>query len=207
MDLKEKFSEVYEKNIFGGQATGSGEGPDLAQTAVIRRELPKLLRELGVKSILDAPCGDWHWMKEIDLPVERYIGLDIVDALVERNQRAFGDAKVSFQCMDLADGDLPKADLIFSRDCLVHLSFADAQKVIANFKRSGAKYLLTTTFTARKSNKDLGDGFWRPLNQQLAPFNFPEPLRLINEGCTENNGLFSDKCLGLWLLEDINPGN
>jgi glycosyltransferase involved in cell wall biosynthesis len=204
LELKEKFTEVYEKNIFRGSVSRSGEGSDLVQTAIIRREIPALVEELGIKTFLDAPCGDWYWMKEVDLPVERYIGLDIVEALVEKNQKIFGSEKVSFQCINLAEGELPKADLVFSRDCLVHLSFADSLKIIANFKRSGAKYLLTTTFTSRTKNEDLGDGFWRPLNKQLAPFNFPEPIRLINEGCTEGNNLFKDKCLGLWRLQDIN---
>lgn len=204
MGLKEKFSEIYENNVFGGSVSRSGEGSDLSQTAIIRRNIPKLLQELGIKAFLDAPCGDWHWMREVDLPVERYIGLDIVDALVTKNQNAFGNAKISFQCMDLANDNLPKADIIFSRDCLVHLSFADALKIIANFKRSGAKYLLTTTFTNREKNDDLGDGFWRPLNMQLSPFNFPKSIKLINEGCTEGNNSFIDKCLGLWLLQDIN---
>jgi hypothetical protein len=204
LELKEKFTEVYEKNIFRGSVSRSGEGSDLVQTAIIRREIPALVEELGIKTFLDAPCGDWYWMKEVDLPVERYIGLDIVEALVEKNQKIFGSEKVSFQCINLAEGDLPKAELVFSRDCLVHLSFADSLKIIANFKRSGAKYLLTTTFTSRTKNEDLGDGFWRPLNKQLAPFNFPEPIRLINEGCTEGNNLFKDKCLGLWRLQDIN---
>jgi len=94
--------------------------------------------------------------------------------------------------------------LIFSRDCLVHLSYKDAIKIIHNFKKSGSKYLLTTTFTNREENIDLGDGFWRVLNLQKAPFNFPEPIKLINEKCTEENNMFVDKCLGLWLIDDLN---
>ena len=204
LDIKEKFSQVYEKNMFCGEASRSGEGSDLIQTAVIRRELPGLVEELGIKTFLDAPCGDWYWMREVELPVERYIGLDIVEALVAKNQKNFGSDKVSFQCGNLADCDLPKADLILTRDCLVHLSFSDSLRNIANFKRSGATYLLTTTFTSRTKNEDLGDGFWRPLNMRLVPFNFPEPILLINEGCTEGNNLFKDKSLGLWRLQDIN---
>ena len=203
LELREKFAAVYEKNMFRGRVSRSGEGSDKVQTAVIRRELPRLVQELGIKTFLDAPCGDWYWMREVNLPVERYIGLDIVEALVEKNQTAFGCGNVCFQCTNLAGGDLPKADLVFSRDCLVHLSFADSLKIIANFKRTGAKYLLATTFTDRTRNEDLGDSFWRPLNMQLAPFNFPEAIRLINEGCTEGNNLFQDKCLGLWRLQDI----
>lgn len=203
MNLKDKFSEIYKNNIFEGRESRSGEGSDLVQTAVIRSELPRLLKELNVRFLLDAPCGDWHWMREVDLGVEKYIGTDIVDTLIKKNQIEFGDDKTSFQCMNLAEGELPKVDLIFSRDCLVHLSFADALKIIANFKRSGSKYLLTTTFTERTVNEDLGTGFWRPLNKQLEPFNFPQPIHLINEKCSEYNDMFTDKCLGLWLLEDI----
>lgn len=203
-NLKEKFTIVYENNTFGGDVSFSGEGSNFSQTSVIRNEIPKLLREFEIKTFTDAPCGDWYWMQRIDLPVERYIGIDIVDALIEKNQNTFGNDKISFQCLNLVEIDLPPTDLIFSRDFLVHLSFEDSLKIIANFKHSGAKYLLTTTFTDRYSNEDLGDGFWRPLNMQLSPFNFPEPVKLINEGCTEYNNQFNDKSLGLWLLKDIN---
>lgn len=205
MSLKQKFSEIYDKNIFGGRVSRSGEGSDLVQTAVIRSELPKLIRKLGVKTFLDAPCGDWCWMRRTELGVEHYIGIDIVETLIEKNQREFGSASTSFQCMNLAEGELPQVDLVFSRDCLVHLSFEDALKIIANFKKSGSKYLLTTTFVNRDRNNDLvgKDSFWRPLNMQLPPFNFPQPMLLINEGCTEGGGQYRDKCLGLWRLQDI----
>lgn len=203
LGLKEKFSEVYDKNIFGGGKSRSGEGSDMVQTEVIRREIPRLIQELGVRSFLDAPCGDWYWMLHVDLPLELYIGVDIVEAIVLKNRREFGNEKITFECLNLAESELPRVDMIFSRDCLVHLSYADALKIIANFKRSGARYLLTTTFTARESNEDLGAGFWRPLNQQLPPFSFPPPRLLIKEKCTEGRNQFTDKCLGLWELQDI----
>lgn len=202
--LKDKFDEVYEKNLFCGKDSRSGEGSSMIQTQTIRKEIPKLLNELKIKTMMDAPCGDWHWMKEVELPVEHYIGVDIVETLVQKNQSSYGSKKAKFLALDLTTSHLPYADLIFSRDCLVHLSFHDALKVINNFKRTGAKYLLTTTFVQREQNEDLGDGFWRPLNKQRAPFNFPEPLALINEGCTEGNNEYGDKSLGLWLLQEIN---
>ncbi len=205
LGLKNKFSEVYARNIFGGSESRSGAGSDLVQTEIIRHAIPRVLREYGIHSMLDAPCGDWFWMRKVDLGIERYVGTDIVHALIERNKAQFGREGVSFTCLDLSKDKLPRVDLIFSRDCLVHLSFGDALRILNNFKASGAKYLLTTTFPGRSSNADLGGGFWRPLNMELAPFNFPSPVELINEGCTEGDNLFTDKSLGLWRLEDI-PG-
>lgn len=203
--LQDKFTEVYEKNIFGGRISRSGEGSDLVQTEVIRRELPQLIKEYEIKTYLDAPCGDWYWMREARLEVSRYIGVDIVSAMIEKNRRDYGDLTHEFLCLNLANDPLPKADLIFCRDCLVHLSFSDAINILSNFKRSGSRYLLTTTFTERTNNNDLvgADGFWRPLNLCKPPFNFPEPLLLINEGCSEEAGQYSDKCIGLWLLDSV----
>jgi hypothetical protein len=158
-----------------------------------------------VRVFLDAPCGDWYWMREVTLGVEKYIGVDIVEAIIKKNTQQFGNTLCTFLCRNLAEDNLPEVDLIFCRDCLVHLSFEDIHKVIANFKRSRSKYLLTTTFAHRDTNHDLAgnDGFWHPLNLRLPPFNFPTPLKLINENCTEWNNQYTDKCLGLWRLEDI----
>lgn len=203
-DLSEKFSEIYERNIFGGKESRSGEGSNLIQTAEIRREIPHLVKEFGIKTFLDAPCGDWFWMKETKLGVEKYTGADIVGAIIENNQRQFGNDSVNFLCLNLVTDTLPQADLIFCRDCLVHLTFRDIQKVVDNFKQSKSTYLLTTTFINRTVNADLtGNDIWRPLNLELPPFSLPKPLKLINERCTEYHGMFADKHLGLWLLNDI----
>ncbi len=207
-NLQDKFTQIYRENTFGGKESRSGEGSNLIQSAIIRQEIPKIVKAYNISTFLDAPCGDWHWMRTVDLGVQKYTGVDIVPELIEKNNKEFGSSIVSFRNVNLVTDKLPQADLIFSRDCLVHLSFSDAHKIIANFKRSGAKYLLTTTFTDRDKNSDLIDEqgnelFWRPLNMQLPPFNFPPPLEVINEGCTEGDNLFTDKSLGLWLLEDI----
>lgn len=203
-DLKDKFSKIYFQNIFGGKDSRSGEGSNMEQTAIIRRELPNLLKRYGINSLMDAPCGDFYWMREVDLGIQNYLGVDIVDSLIQENIRQYGSKAITFSCIDLVDGDLPKVDLALCRDCLVHLTFEDAKKVVENFKKSGIKYLLTTSFTRKDGNVDLiGKDIWRPLNLELTPFNFPKPLEMINEGCTEYNGQFSDKHLGLWLLDEI----
>lgn len=205
VDLRKKFSIIYRQNIFGGRQSRSGEGSDMIQTATIRKQLPLTLASYKINTMLDAPCGDWFWMRHTNLGVKKYIGVDIVDELIKSNQRTFGNQINSFICRNIVEDDLPLVDLIFCRDCLVHLNFTDIEKVIRNFKRSGSKYLLTTTFVRRDANNDLlGDDIWRTINLQISPFNFPQPLLLINENCTEIGGQYDDKSLGLWLLEDIN---
>jgi hypothetical protein len=110
--------------------------------------------------------------------------------------------------MDVVKAIPSTVDMIFCRDLLVHLSLDDGLKVIENFKNSGSKYLLTTTFTDRISNIydiriEPGSVFWRPLNLEKPPFSFGVPIEMINEGCTEGDGHYRDKSLGLWRLSDI----
>jgi hypothetical protein len=200
--MAEVFRKIYVENVWGSEVSHSGTGSDLEQTAVIRETLLVLIRELGVRTMLDVPCGDFHWMQRVDLDVD-YIGADVVVDLIEANQANFGSDRRRFQVVNIADDDLPRVDLVFCRDLLVHFSFADALRAIANLKRSGSTWLLTTTFTDRSDHCDIATGQWRAINLQIPPFNFPAPLRMINENCTEFGTDWADKSLGLWRLADL----
>ena len=120
-----------------------------------------------------------------------------------KNQNKFGDENRKFLHLDLTKHKLPKVDLIFCRDCLVHLSFEDIFKAGSNIKSSGAVWFMTTTFPEEKTNRDIITGGWRPLNLELPPFNFPKPELILNENCTEHDGAFADKSLGLWKTEKL----
>ncbi len=197
------FTSIYQRNGWSGRQSVSGRGSDDDQTGEIVSALPGLLEKHSVKKMLDIPCGDFHWMDLVALDGVSYVGADIVKDLIEKNVGLFGTEHISFQQLDLRKSDLPHVDLILCRDCLVHLSFADIHEALENIKRSGASFLLTTTFDDRKENRDIATGNWRPLNFRLAPFNFPAPLESIDEKCTEGNGNFADKRLALWNLNEI----
>jgi SAM-dependent methyltransferase len=182
----------------------SGEGSSFEQTVAIRREIPRLVRELRARSFLDAPCGDFNWMRHVDLGVELYRGVDIVEDLVADNRARFGGPGREFLCRDLIRDALPAADIVLCRDCLGHLTFEQAKALLRNVKRSGSRYLLVTTFADRRENVDLfGRDLWRTLNLERPPFNLPKPLRVIDERCTQGGGAYADKCLGLWRLDDV----
>ena len=78
---------------------------------------------------------------------------------------------------------------------------------IKNIKASGSLYLATTTFSNRLKNQDLPflsrSVAWRTINLERSPFNFSPPEHLINEKCTESNGVYSDKSIGIWKISNL----
>jgi hypothetical protein len=126
-----------------------------------------------------------------------------VPELVGANQQKYGSPTATFINLDISRDEIPAVDLILCRDCLVHFSLEDAVNAIRNFKRSGSNYLLTTTFIRFPANVDIQTGDWRQINLEVAPFSFPKPIALIDEKCTHTGGIYADKHLALWRLEDI----
>ena len=199
MSLRETFTEIFEKNLWASSERVSGGGSEMQNTEVIRRELPVLLQKFGIKSILDIPCGDWNWMKSVDLCGASYIGADIVPDLIERNKSLY--PSTDFRVLDLTSDALPKVDLIFTRDCLGHLSNDNVSKAIRNCQESGSKYLLATSFTKWDMNPDIENGGWKCINLMIPPFQL-NPIYLINEDCKEGYPHYNDKCM---ILFQLNP--
>jgi hypothetical protein len=204
LDLAGRFARIHRTNLWGAESSASGLGSEDAATRRLRAELPGLLRALGASSLLDAPCGDGGWVSTAGLGVA-YTGVDIVPELIEASRaRAAADGgHRDYLVADITRDPLPRADAILCRDCLVHLSFAHIRAAVANFRRSGAQWLVTTTFPDLEANFDIEDGDWRALNFELAPFAWGEPRRRLVEGCTEGDGGWADKSLAAWRLADL----
>jgi len=203
LGTQDRFTYIFRSRLWESSSV-SGPGSESVQTRELREQLPVLLERFGVRTLLDLPCGDFGWLSEVELDLDRYIGADIVTDLVEANAARFRDDPVrEFRSLDMTGDPLPAADLVLCRDCLVHLSFADIERALRNLRRSGSRYLLTTTFTELGTNDDIVTGDWRPLNLCREPFGFPEPLAVLVEGCTEEGGAYADKSLGLWEIATI----
>jgi SAM-dependent methyltransferase len=201
LDLAQRFCRIHDTNLWGAPASASGLGSEIDATAALRSELPRLLERLGVTSLLDAPCGDAGWINQADLRM-RYVGVDIVPALIESQQRraAAGKIRGEYHLADITGDKLPRCDAILCRDALVHLSFANIERAVANFRASGATWLIATTFPEWQTNDDCEDGDWRALNFERAPFDWGPPVELVNENCLEAGGGWRDKSLGVWRL-------
>jgi hypothetical protein len=201
-DLASAFAHIHDTNLWGGHSV-SGLGSAASETTVLRQAIPELLRALDARSLLDVPCGDFSWLSTVDLGPIDYTGADIVQALVLENEATYPHPRRRFVQLDLTSDPLPRADVVLCRDCLVHLSHANVLKSLANLKRSGSAYLLTTTFLDHDEYEDIENGDWRLLNLQRPPFNLPEPLAVIVEGCREGGGAYADKALALWRVREV----
>jgi hypothetical protein len=197
------FSEIYEARTWGDAESRSGTGSKLSSTTAVRAALSRWIQELGVESLLDAPCGDYNWMRECVRDVGHYIGADIVEALIERNRRDHGGPAREFVLCDLVRDPLPRADAVLCRDGLVHLKLAAALQAVENIASSGSTYLMATTFENVARNEDIVTGFWRPLDLSKPPFCFPAPLQLVEERRDPDSGLV--KQLGLWKIDALSP--
>lgn len=191
------FSEIYQTNAWLDPESVSGRGSTLARTNVIRSHLPMLLQELNADSLIDAACGDFNWMRYVDLGSVKYVGVDIVPALIARNRQLYQTDQRTFAVQDITKDRLPNADVILCRDCLIHLSFKSTKAAISNFKKTSATYLLCTTHTTVTENIDCPDGSWRNINLLLPPFNFQQPVKSFVEDAELG------KCLGVWRLAEI----
>ena len=190
------FARIYAKNAWGDAESRSGTGSSVARTELLRPKLTKLLLDLGVRSLLDLPCGDFNWMRLTELPGIEYTGADIVTPLIEKNNLLYAQPGRRFLRLDMQCDAVPKADLVLCRDGLVHLSFFDIAQALKRMHDGGTTYLLTTTFTAHRRNKDIATGGWRPLNLVLAPFCFPDPLQTLTDA--RPDGTAPDKTLALY---------
>lgn len=202
-DPKVIFQMIHRLNVWDNPESVSGPGSTLDYTASLRRHLPVVFRQFCVQSFFDAPCGDFHWMKQVvDAHPVTYIGGDIVPALVAGNQAAHGGGRTRFIRFDLTRDRFPAVDLWFCRDCLFHLSYRDILATLRNFSESSVPHVLLTNHQATGPlvNTDIRTGGFRPLDLFARPFNLPrEVLYRIPEG--SDPALRHEMCL--WTREQI----
>lgn len=178
------FELIYIHSLWGPGESPSGQGSYIEATRDLRVALPSLLSRHEIHSMVDAACGDFNWMKEMNISslLDSYYGIDIVPTLIADNQARYGRSNVDFLTMDLVTETPPKVDLIFCRHLLQHLTFVDCEALLKNFRDSGSRYLLVTTVPDVKVNEEvLVTGAFRKLNVELPPFNLGPHLDAMDD--------------------------
>ena len=195
------FDAVYLNNFWGSTQSRSGLGSELEFTADYRLELSALIRQLDIKSIFDAPCGDMNWMQLIlkEHQIE-YIGGDISKSLVELLKEQF--PKLDVRRFDICVDRFPPVQLWHCRDCLFHLPFTDIKKALKNFVDSDIPYALFTTHRARflHKNLDVSIGGFRYLDLNRPPFNFPPAIKYLKD---YKKRVDFPRFVGLWTKDTV----
>jgi len=193
-NLKERFTYVYEWGGWGSKESLSGPGSERESGSVKQAliALADAAKTHNIKSIADIPCGDFNWMPLFldKHPDVAYAGYDIVDEIIAGNRARH--PKRSFTQLDITRDVPARADLVFSKDMLNHLTDRDCWAALANMVRSNSTYIMATS-NAGFENEDLPldfGGMSRLLNLRAAPFSLPQPI-------------YEDGYLAMWRTSDL----
>jgi hypothetical protein len=177
-DRESAFSLIYKENRWSSPESRSGIGATVAATRTVRRNLELLLPKLQCRSLLDAPCGDFNWMRHVRLPADcAYLGRDIVPELIADLRRDYPEK--DWGLLDIVAEPPPDADVWMCRAVLYHLPLADGLSVLRNMAASNVKYFMSTSHDFVRRNQDIRPGGFRYINLRAAPYNLPKPIHRI----------------------------
>ncbi|WP_299064658.1 class I SAM-dependent methyltransferase [uncultured Polaribacter sp.] len=143
---KKAMEQVYDMKLWGSNYSKFYSGDGSHQSEIVKPYIAivaSFLTSFKNKiSVLDLGCGDFNIGKNLVHLTNTYIAVDIVPDLIEHNKKQFKNRNLSFQCLDIAEDHLPKADCVILRQVLQHLSNAEVQKIAS--KLTNYKYIILT---------------------------------------------------------------
>ncbi len=179
---KDAMTQIYEMNLWGGKEFDFYSGIGSHEPKIINPYLDVLITFLNAHNkslvVCDLGCGDFNIGKHLTSYSKKYIAVDIVENLINRNKTLYKEDNLAFYCLDIAKDALPPGDSVILRQVLQHLSNKEIEKVTK--KIAVYKYVILTehiplgNFTP---NKDIisGQGIRIKQNSGVnlleAPFN------------------------------------
>jgi len=175
------FNAIYATNYWESDESKSGPGSERDATARYVPQLISMIRDFGIRSIFDAPCGDLNWMPEVIAATSvSYVGGDIAEEAVAHARLRHPDLDI--REFDICEDEFPTADLWHCRDTLFHLSFKDIERAFVNAVNAQIEFAAITTHRARYlKNLDIRTGGFRLLDLERPPFNFPKPICYLRD--------------------------
>ncbi len=197
---KDAMQQVYEKNLWGSSTSDFYSGDGSHRSEIVAPYVEALVKFLNAfespVSVCDLGCGDFNVGKELVKYTKNYIAVDIVPELIERNKQEFKLADLEFQCLDIAEDELPIADCAIVRQVLQHISNDEIKQVVA--KLSSYDYVIVTEHVPEGDfvpNIDIISGQGTRLKKQsginllLPPFNFKMLEESVLLSVIDKNGL------------------
>ncbi|TKK69873.1 class I SAM-dependent methyltransferase [Ilyomonas limi] len=168
--MKNIFTGIY---VNHGWGQGSGEGSLPENTEIYRQFLEQFIRDKEIKSVIDYGCGDWQFSRLVNWGNVQYLGLDVVDSLIDNHNKTYRSNNIQFQSLDGIPDELPDADLILIKDVLQHWP----NQTIISFIPKIEKYkfaLITNCINPEDAtdNHDIHEGDFHYLDLTKPPFSY-----------------------------------
>ncbi|WP_400074939.1 class I SAM-dependent methyltransferase [Winogradskyella sp. R77965] len=196
---KDVMKQIYDLHLWGGKDFDFYSGDGSHNPKIVKSYLDTVTYFLKTKNnsliICDLGCGDFNIGKHLTPYSKKYIAIDIVEKLIERNKTLFKKENLEFKCLDIAKDEFPAGDCIILRQVLQHISNSEIQEIVK--KLSAYKYMILTehlpmgTFTP---NKDIISSQGIRLKQNSGvnllepPFNLKvEKEKMLAETILDNN--------------------
>lgn len=199
---KAAMEQVYDLHLWGGSKHDFYSGEGSHDLAIVNPYVDTLISFLtsfkNPITVCDLGCGDFNVGIQLVPHTQKYIGVDIVPDLIQRNKTIFKHNNLEFECLDIATDILPAGDCVILRQVLQHLSNAEIEKVIP--KLYPFKYVILTEHLPNTDfipNKDIisGQGIRikkkSGVNLLAAPFQFKvkSTKELMSHHLKQNKGV------------------
>ena len=180
---KKAMDQIYKNNLWGRGKSNFFSGDGSHDSAILNPYLKALSLFLTSfnkpLTIVDLGCGDFNVGNQLLHLSENYIGVDIVETLIQRNKDVFKDHNLKFYCLDIALDKLPEGDIALLRQVLQHLSNKEIYKIIR--KLPSYKYVVLTEHIPEgnfDANIDLVSGQGTRLKKNSGVDLFQPPFNL-----------------------------
>ena len=199
---KDAMEQIYEMKLWGDNRSDfySGDGshhPEIVDPyiEVVRSFLTSFETSLVV---CDLGCGDFNVGINLVKFTRKYVAVDIVEDLIERNKGIFKEDNLEFRCLDIAVDELPSGDCALVRQVLQHLSNDEVGSILK--KLTDFQYVIITEHLPEGDfipNKNIISGQGTRLKKQsgldvLAPpfeLKVKEEKRILSQPSVDGNGL------------------
>lgn len=199
---KDAMQQVYENNLWGGDRLEFYSGEGSHKSEIVHPYIQCVISFLNSfdpkLTVCDLGCGDFNIGRQLVEHTHKYVAIDIVPNLIERNKNSYQAAHLEFHCMDISVADLPKGDCVILRQVLQHLSNNEIQRILP--KLTPFKYLILTEHIPQGDftpNLDIISGQGIRLKKQSGvdvlapPFNLmvKEVVQLLSQPLEKGKGV------------------
>lgn len=218
-EIREWAQESETNPLIPTRPGGSWDGPgsSLDGTEGLRDALSAMLHRLGVTTMLDMACGDWNWMRLVDLGSIEYTGWDVDPGRIERCRHRIGIGdftaidrpNVHFEQINALTVDenmLSEWDLVLARDFFAHLPNNYVLEIVQKLRHGNNQWLLASTYPTATNDftydpsKYAWNGYMEhPVNLSAEPFNL-HIKEMIEETAGPGGVLTEQRILGLFDL-------